>query len=140
MPSELGFTIYSWFLLSLSFPLLLGILVFGSENLALLEELLDFALISESVPQCWADLSLSITALREPFLLRAWLGAFDLLTSMLGGDIKGSVTGLSQVTGVISNCFNLIGFFNLGLLLSELEKDKLECFFSLSLDVTELEL
>lgn len=59
---------------------------------------------------------------------------------MLGGDINGSVTGLSHDTGVISNCFNLIGFFNLGLLLSELEKDKPECFFSLSLDVTELEL
>lgn len=59
---------------------------------------------------------------------------------MLGGDIKGSVTGLSHETGVISSCFSFMGFFNFGLLLSELEKDKLECFFSLSLDVTELEL
>lgn len=53
--------------------------------------------------------------------------------------MSGSVTGLSQVTGVISNCFNFIGFFNFGLLRSELEKDKPECFFSLSRDVIELD-
>lgn len=53
--------------------------------------------------------------------------------------MSGSVTGLSQDTGVISSCFNLTGFLSLGLLLPELEKDKLECFFSLSLEEVELD-
>lgn len=129
---------YSWFLLSL----VLLLTFFGSEKfLEPLEELLDLELMSISVPQCWADLSLSITALREPFLLRAALGALALFTSTLGGDISGSVTGLSHVTGVISSCFSFTGFFNFGLLRPELEKFKPECFFSLSLEEeTELEL
>lgn len=138
IPSELGFTIYSWFLLSL----VLLLAFFGSEKLLLLDELLDFEVMSISVPQCWADFSLSMTALREPFLLRAALGALVLLTSTLGGDIRGSVIGLSHDTGVISSCFNFTGFFSFGLLRpEELEKFRPECFFSLSLEeVVELEL
>lgn len=55
--------------------------------------------------------------------------------------MSGSVKGLSQVTGVISNCFSFTGFFSFGLLRPELEKFNPECFFSLSLDEeTELEL
>lgn len=80
-----------------------------------------------------------MTALSEPFLLRAWL-ALGLFTSIFGGEINGSVTALSQVTGVISSCLIFMGFFNFGLLRSELEKERLECFFSLSLEVEELEL
>lgn len=58
---------------------------------------------------------------------------------MFGGDIRGSFKGVSQVIGVISSALSFIGFFNLGLLLPELEKDKPECFFSLSLDVDDPE-
>lgn len=53
IPSELGFTMYSWFLLSLVLPPLAGKLFFCSENLpTLLDEPLDFELESESPPQC----------------------------------------------------------------------------------------